>query len=302
MSNPYYREYGDYLLERFGCKVQKLTLDTDASCPNRDGTIGRGGCVYCSNAAFSPMAGNKLGVRDQLQRGKEFFARKYPEMKYLAYFQSHTSTHAGAESFLSACREAMSVDDIVGIIVGTRPDCMPQELLDELAEYNRRYCRVLIEYGMETAHDRTLERINRCHKHMDTIGAVERTHKAGIDCGVHLIFGLPGESREDMFRSVEALNCLPVTSVKFHQLQIVSGTRLAKDVAEGRERVDLFGIDEYVDFCCDVVGMLRKDIAIDRFTAQSPAEMLIAPRWGLKNHEFTALLHRRLRERSNSRM
>lgn len=298
--NEFYREYGDYLAERFEGKVQKLTIDTGASCPNRDGTLGRGGCVYCSNAAFSPMAGLKASVAEQLARSKEFFSRKYPNMRYLAYFQSHTATHAGADTFVRQCAEAASFDGVVGLIVGTRPDCMPEPLLKFLEELNGRI-PVMVEYGMESACDATLRRINRCHTHAQTAEAVHRTTAAGIDTGVHLIFGLPGEDDAEMMRSVDAVNELPVKFVKFHQLQIVRGTRLAKDVASGRETVKPFGIEEYIDLCCRVIARLRKDIAIDRFTAQCPADMLVAPRWGLKNHEFTARLQRRLRELANSR-
>ena len=298
--NQFYREYGDYLAERFEGKVQKLTIDTGASCPNRDGTLGRGGCVYCSNAAFSPMAGSQASVTEQLERGKAFFARKYPSMRYLAYFQSHTATHAGADTFIRQCDEAIAADGVVGLIVGTRPDCMPDALLKYLADVNGRM-PVMVEYGMESACDSTLRRINRCHTHTQIADAVRRTAEAGIDTGVHLIFGLPGEDEAEMLRSVAAVNDLPVKFVKFHQLQIVRGTRLAADVAAGRETVVPFGIDEYIDFCCKVISQLRKDIAIDRFTAQCPADMLIAPRWGLKNHEFTARLQRRLRELASSR-
>lgn len=299
--NPFYREYSDYLAGRFAGKVQKLTVDTGASCPNRDGTFGRGGCVYCSNSAFSPMAGSRATVAEQLEAGKAFFARKYPSMRYLAYFQSHTATHAGAALFLRQVEEAMGVAGVVGLVVGTRPDCMPDGVLGALAEINARRMPVMVEYGMESACDATLRRINRCHTHAATVDAVCRTARAGMDAGVHLIFGLPGESEEDMLRSVDAVSAMPVEFVKFHQLQVVRGTRLAADVAAGRECVVPFGVDAYVDFCCRVVGRLRGDIAIDRFTAQAPQDMLIAPRWGIKNHEFTSRLQRRLRELSSSR-
>lgn len=299
--NPFYEEYGDYLKERFGGKMQKLTVDTGASCPNRDGTLGRGGCVYCCNEAFSPMAGSRESVAAQLERGKGFFARKYPSMRYLAYFQSHTSTNAGADVFLRQVRQAMDVSGVAGIVVGTRPDCMPDDVLSELAHINRVHMPVLVEYGMESACDATLLRINRCHTHADTVDAVRRTADAGIDCGVHLIFGLLGEDEAAMLAAVDAVNAMPVRFVKFHQLQILRGTALARNVELGRESVRLFGLEEYVEFCCSVVGRVRAGIAIDRFTAQAPASMVIAPRWGLKNHEFRALLHRRLTELANSR-
>ena len=298
--NPYYREYSDYLAERFPGKVQKLTVDTYASCPNRDGTLGRGGCIYCNNESFSPMAGCREGVREQLNKSKLFFARKYPEMRYLAYFQGHTATHAGVERFIRQCNEAMEVDGVIGIIIGTRPDCMPDGLLEQLARINSEDMPVMVEFGMESACNATLERINRCHTHADTVNAVMRTHDAGMDVGVHLIFGLPGECENMMLSSVDAVNDMPVSFVKFHQLQIVRGTRLASMADAERGLVHLFGVEEYIEFCCKVVARLRPDIAIDRFTSQAPSDMLIAPRWGLKNHEFTARLQNRLRELSNS--
>ncbi len=282
--------------------MQKITIDTGAVCPNRDGTLGHGGCIYCSNDAFSPGRHRGESVTAQIEQGKAFFARKYPAMRYLAYFQSHTATHAAAGTFMSQVLEAAEVRDVAGIIVGTRPDCMPRELLDMLSDFNRRNMPLMIEYGMETSSNSTLARINRCHTHECTVDAVERTHKAGIDCGVHLIFGLPGEDRSVMLESVDAVNRLPVSFVKFHQMQIVCGTALARSVAEGREAAHCFNLDDYIDFCCTVIGKLRHDIAIDRFTAQCPASMLIAPKWGIKNYEFTAKLHRRLRELSSSRM
>lgn len=299
--NPYYREYSDYLAGRFEGKVQKITIDTGAICPNRDGTLGHGGCIYCSNDAFSPGTSRRESVAIQIEEGKRFFARKYPAMRYLAYFQSHTATHAGAEVFMAQVEEAAAVPGVAGIIVGTRPDCVPQNLLDRLAQFNGTRMPVMIEYGMESACDATLARVNRCHTHGCTVDAVTRTAAAGIDCGVHLIFGLPGEDRSTMLASVEAVNHLPVSFVKFHQLQIVRGTQLAHAVAEGKESASVFGLDDYIELCCDVIDLLRKDIAIDRFTAQCPPGMLLAPNWGIKNHEFTAILHRRLKELASSR-
>lgn len=291
--NPYYRDYADFLSERFEGKVQKLTVDAGFSCPNRDGSLGRGGCVYCNNKSFSPAPGAQKTISQQLEESKKFFARKYPTMKYLAYFQSYTNTYGNTPELMALYHEAIAVDDVVGLIIGTRPDCMPDDLLGELAELNREI-PVIIEYGAESSHDETLDRINRCHLWQDTVDAVYRTTNAGISTGLHLIMGLPGEDEEMMLTTVDRVSELPVDTVKFHQLQVIAGTRLAADLAAGREKIDEFSVGDYIDLCCKIIERLRPDIAIERFVSQSPGNLLISPRWGLKNYEFVNLLHRRL--------
>lgn len=295
--NPYYKDYSDFLAERFDGKVQKLTVDAGFTCPNRDGSLGRGGCIYCNNISFSPATGERhRSVTQQLQDGKRFFSGKYPDMKYLAYFQSYTNTYAAADDLMALYTEALEVDDVVGIIIGTRPDCLSDELLDRLAALNREKT-VIIEYGAESSHDATLEAINRCHTWSQTVDAVMRTHNAGLSVGLHFILGLPGESREMIFETIYRLNALPVDCVKFHQLQIINGTRLAAMYRTNPEIVSLFDVDTYVDLCSEIVNRLRDDIAIERFVSQSPDNLLIAPRWGLKNYEFTHRLYKHLDER-----
>jgi hypothetical protein len=293
--NKYYRDYADFLADIFDGKVQKISINAGLMCPNRDGTIGRGGCAYCNNQAFSPAYGN-VGARvaEQLEAGKQFFARKYPTMRYLAYFQSYTSTHGNIDALMSMYEEAAAVDDVVGIIIGTRPDCMPDDLLSRLSELNKRL-PVIIEYGAESSHNDSLERVNRCHTWQTTVDAVLRTHSAGLRVGLHFILGLPGESIEMMLETVDRINELPIDTVKFHQLQIVRNTRLGALYEAGQLDVHLFTVDEYVDLCVEIVHRLRKDIAIERFVSQSPDDLLIAPRWGLKNYQFTNLLNNKLK-------
>lgn len=291
---PYYKDYSDYLAEIFDGKVQKLSIDADFGCPNRDGTIGTGGCTYCNNRTFSPdFAKRKLDVSGQLAAGKKFFARKYPSMRYLAYFQSYTNTYDSPERLMQLYREALAVDDVVGLIIGTRPDCMPDELLEGLKELNTTQ-PVFIEYGAESSHNRTLELINRCHTWEQTVDAVKRTADAGLHVGLHLIMGLPGETTEMMLETIDRINELPVQTIKLHQLQIIRGTKLARDIADGLYSVTDFTVEQYIDLCCEVIRRLRKGIAIERFVSQSPANMLISPRWGLKNYQFTNLLHNKL--------
>jgi hypothetical protein len=293
--SKFYRDYADFLASLFDGKVQKISLNTGLICPNRDGTIGRGGCAYCNNQAFSPAYGSRgNAVTQQLEDGKQFFARKYPTMRYLAYFQSYTSTHGNISELMDVYAEAAAVPDVVGIIIGTRPDCMPNALLSRLAELNKRL-PVIIEYGAESSHDVSLERVNRCHTWQTTVDAVTRTHAAGLHVGLHFILGLPGETRAMMMQTIDRINTLPIDTVKFHQLQIVRHTRLAADYQAGNLDVHLFTVEEYVELCADIIRRLRPDIAIERFVSQSPDNLLIAPRWGLKNYQFTNLLLNRLR-------
>lgn len=287
-----YKDFSDFLNGHFRCKMQKLTVNAGFTCPNRDGTKGRGGCTYCNNQSFNPeYCATGLSVTEQLERGKEFFGRKYPDMRYLAYFQAYTNTHdADIDRLMGLYKEAVAVDKVDGVIIGTRPDCMPQHLLDRLGELPW----VMVEYGAETSHNVTLERVNRCHTWEDTVDAVIRTGEAAIPCGLHLIMGLPGESREMMLDTIDRVNELPVDTVKVHQLQLVRGTRMAKDVEEGLYDIPRFTAEEYADLCVEIVRRLRDDIAIERFVSQSPPELLIYPRWNLKNYQFTQLLKSKL--------
>lgn len=291
--NPYYRDFADFLAEQFpGTKMQKLAVNAGFTCPNRDGTKGRGGCTYCNNLSFNPgYCSPRLSVSEQIEAGRRFFARKYPDMRYLAYFQAYTNTHSDdIDRLMSLYEEALAADGVDGVIIGTRPDCMPDTLLARL----RKLPWVMVEYGAESSHNATLERINRCHTWEDTVDAVERTHAAGIPVGLHLIMGLPGETEEMMLRTVDAVGSLPVSTVKFHQLQLVRGTRMASDIEKGLYDIRRFTADEYAGLCVKIVRRLRPGIAIERFVSQTPADMLLYPRWGLKNYQFTNLLMRRL--------
>lgn len=290
-----YRDFADFLSEHFDCKVQKLAVNAGFTCPNRDGTKGTGGCSYCNNQSFNPAyCAPVRSVAEQLEEGKAFFGRKYPDMKYLAYFQAYTNTHSpDIDRLMGLYEEALAVDDVVGLIIGTRPDCMPQMLLDRLAALP---AWVMIEYGAESAHDATLEFVNRCHKWADTVDAVMRTKAVGIPCGLHLIMGLPGEDEEMMLATIDRVNELPVDTVKIHQLQLIRGTRMARDVEEGRYDIPRFTADGYAALCVKLLRRLRPDIAVERFVSQSPPDLLIYPRWNLKNYQFTNLLHNLLRE------
>lgn len=292
-----YNDFTGFLAGEFPFKVQKISVNAGFTCPNRDGTKGFGGCTYCNNQTFNPAyCRDDRSVTMQLEEGKRFFARKYPQMKYLAYFQAYTNTYGELELLKRMYEEALAVEGVVGLVIGTRPDCMPDSLLDYLEEVNRRTF-LLVEYGIESADDRTLERINRGHSFACTEDAVRRTAARGIRTGGHVILGLPGESREDLIKQAERLSELPLTTLKMHQLQLIRGTRMAHEYALHPEEFHLFSADEYIDLVIDYVEHLRPDLILERFVSQSPRELLIAPDWGLKNHEFTDRVKKRMKER-----
>lgn len=292
-----YNDFAGFLAGEFPFKVQKISVNAGFTCPNRDGTKGFGGCTYCNNQTFNPAyCRDDRSVTMQLEEGKRFFARKYPQMKYLAYFQAYTNTYGELELLKRMYEEALAVEGVVGLVIGTRPDCMPDSLLDYLEEVNRRTF-LLVEYGIESADDRTLERINRGHSFACTEDAVRRTAARGIRTGGHVILGLPGESREDLIKQAERLSELPLTTLKMHQLQLIRGTRMAHEYALHPEEFHLFSADEYIDLVIDYVEHLRPDLILERFVSQSPRELLIAPDWGLKNHEFTDRVKKRMKER-----
>lgn len=294
---PFY-DFSEYLKARFpDFKVQKISVNAGFTCPNRDGSKGRGGCIYCNNASFTPGYCDQFSsITNQIEEGKCFFARKYPTMRYLAYFQSYTNSYADIDIVISRYQEALSVPDVEGLIIATRPDCMPDEVLEYLQHVSKEKF-VFIEYGAESCNNAVLERVNRCHTWQDTVATVERTHKYGLDCGLHLILGLPTEARDSMMQSAKEVSLLPIKSLKLHQLQIIRGTHLAKEYATDPQIVHLYDIDEYILLVSDFIERLRPDIALDRFVSQCPPEFLIAPRWGIKNYEFTAKLIKSMQQR-----
>ena len=290
----YYNDFGSWIRKRFpDFRVQKISIDAGFSCPNRDGRISSGGCTYCDNRTFNPSyCDRRKSITEQLEEGKAFFGRKYPDMKYLAYFQAYTNTYAKVELLRQMYEEALLVEDVVGIVIGTRPDCVSDELLDYLEVLNRRTF-VLVEYGIESANDETLKRINRGHDFACCRDAVERTHARGILTGAHIIIGLPGEDAAESLRQAPIISSLPIDILKIHQMQIIKGTRLAQEYAEHPFHV--YTVEEYIDVIVKYIRLLRKDLVLERFVSQSPKELLVAPKWGLKNYEFTNLLNNKLK-------
>jgi radical SAM protein (TIGR01212 family) len=290
------RAFGDFLQTIFPFKVQKISINAGFTCPNRDGSKGKGGCTYCNNQTFSPQyTVNNKPVGQQLEEGIRFFSRKYPQMRYIAYFQSYTNTYDSLKNLLAKYYEALNHPGVVGMIIATRPDCMPDDLLDGLEKISHNYF-LLIEYGVESTCNQTLQRINRGHTYEEAVDAIQRTAARKIYTGVHLILGLPGESREMIISHADRISVLPITTVKLHQLQLIRNTPLARQVEEHPEIFHLYTVDEYIDLCIDFMKRLNPDFIIDRFVSQSPENLLIAPTWGLKNYEFTAKLMKRLKE------
>ena len=291
-----YKEFGTWLQAELGCKAQKLSVDAGLTCPNRDGTLGRGGCTFCDNRTFNPAYCRQGGsITDQLEAGKRFFSRKYPTMKYLAYFQSYSNSYGTLSHLKDLYEEALRVPDVVGLVIGTRPDCMPEALLEYLEELNRRTF-LLVEYGVESANEETLVRVNRGHTFAQARECIIRTAQRGIRVGVHMILGFPWETRSELIRQAQLIASLPITTLKLHQLQVIKGTQLAREYE--LHPWPLPTAEEYVDLVLEYISHLPPSLVLERFVSQSPPEYVIAPRWGLKNHEFSALVKKAIQKRS----
>ena len=303
MSEKYlrrYNSYTEYFRKQYGERVQKLTIDAGFTCPNRDGTVGSGGCAYCNNDAFNPSyCTPQKTIRQQLLEWIEFHKVRYRKAyRYLAYFQAYSNTYAPLEKLRALYNEALSVPDVMGIVIGTRPDCVDDEKLDYLAALSQTHY-VTVEYGMESCYNRTLQRINRGHTVEQSIQAIEATAARGIKAGTHLIFGLPGETRREMLDEAKIINQLPINTIKLHQLQIAKDTAFAAQYANDPGDFQLFGCDEYIDFVVQFLELLRPDIVVERFANEMPPRYLAGPGWGLiRNVELWRKLEQRLEERN----
>lgn len=284
MPHQIYNDYGAWMRRQFPFRVQKISTDAGFSCPNRDGHISHGGCTFCDNRTFNPSyCQPSKSITEQITEGKEFFRHKYPDMKYLAYFQAFSNTYATLDTLQRRYEEALSAEDVVGIVIGTRPDCVSDEILNYLESLNQQTF-MIVEYGIESVSDDTLRRVNRGHNFECSRRAIIETHNRGILTGAHIILGLPGESAEDNVRQADIISALPIDILKLHQLQIIRGTQLAAEYE--RQPFNLYTADEYIDLCRRYIERLRPDMVLERFVSQSPKELLVAPKWGLKNYEF----------------
>ena len=314
-----YNSFVGYFKRKYGERLQKIVLDAGFTCPNRDGKVGRGGCTYCDNAAFHPSYSTSgKSLHQQLDEGIEFHKVRYRTTEhYLAYFQSFSNTYAPLERLRELYGEALAHPDVVGIVIGTRPDCVDEEKLDYLADLNhgrvlkdwtrtlsgddvRTAPIVIVEYGIESCYNPTLERINRGHNFETACKAVKMTAERGIDVGAHFILGLPGETRQMMLDACSLINDLPLRSVKFHQLQIVKGTQMEKEYAQVPQDFERFSLDEYLDFFVEMLERLRPDLFIERFVGEVPPRFVNETPWGLiRNVELLRLLEARLQEKDS---
>lgn len=270
-------------------KLQKIMIDAGFTCPNRDGKVGTGGCSYCRTDSFSPAYCHG-DIARQLSEGKRFFSGKYPEMKYLAYFQAYSNTYAPLDVLRQRYEEALTVPEVVGLVIGTRPDCLSDEVLAYLSSLNITRTHVVLEIGVESFYDATLRRINRGHTAQDSLLAIRRSATAGLPVTIHLIIGLPGETRQMILDETEQINALPITAVKLHQLQILRGTRMLDDWQQHPSDFLSPTLEEYVSLLREFKHRLRPDITIERYASSAPSHLLVAPRWGLKPSQIEAMV------------
>jgi len=283
---------------QFQERVQKISVDAGFTCPNRDGTKGTGGCTYCNNHAFSPPYCHPAeSISSQLQKGIVFFSGKYPSMHFLAYFQSYSNTYAPLDILKKRYGEALRHPKVVGLVIATRPDCLEPEVLDYLADLSRS-CYIMLELGIESHLDATLEKINRCHTFQESVFTLKETRRRGIRTCAHMILGLPGEQKEQFLDQAKAVSRLPVDNLKLHQLQIHKDTLLEKQYRESPGDFHLFSADEYTELVVDYLERLNPGIIVERFISQAPPEWLVAPRLGIKNYAFVDRVNKKLEERN----
>ena len=292
-----YNNFSTYFRKRFSGRVQKVSIDAGFTCPNRDGSKGVGGCTYCNNKTFKPTYTElNNSVTKQVQEGVNFFSKKYKAIKFIAYFQAYTNSYAPLKNLKELYEEALQHPGIIGLVISTRPDSVSTELLDYLEKLSKKVY-VMVEFGLESHLDKSLQIINRCHSFEDSVWALEETAKRGINNCAHMILGLPGESRDDYLEQAKVISKLPVMNLKLHQLQIHKGTVLEKRYLQNPDQYKIFTVEEYIELVVDYLELLNPKIIVERFVSEAPANLLIAPKWGLKNFEFVAKVEKRLGER-----
>lgn len=293
-----------FLRKRFGCRVQKISLDAGLGCPNRDGRVGTGGCIYCNRLGSGTGAASRQTLEEQIEFGKKFLRRRYKASKFIAYFQSFSNTYGPVAALEALYRRALAVPDIVGLAIGTRPDCVPDDVLDMIAMIAglNRETYVYIEYGLQSIHDRTLQRINRRHDYGTFLDALARTRARGIDVCVHVILGLPGESREDMLATARAVAALHIQGriqgIKIHLLYVSRGTVLHEQFLRGEYKC--LELEEYAETVCDFLSVLPGSIVIHRVTGDPHKDEVIAPLWSLDKQSVRDQIERKFRERKEA--
>lgn len=295
-NNRRFNSYSGYFKKKFGERIQKVTINAGFSCPNRDGSMNSGGCTFCNNKAFNPSyCEPSKSVLQQINEGISFHAHRYGRAsRFLAYFQAFSNTYKPLEELKDIYNQALSHPDVIGIVVGTRPDCVDEEKLDYFAELSKSHY-VILEYGVESCYNETLKRVNRGHSYEKAVWAIEETAKRGINVGAHFILGLPGESQEMMIQQTQLINRLPLNTIKFHQLQIFKDTIMEQEYLEHPENFKFFGREEYIDFFIEILTRLRSDIVVERFAGEAPPRFHGGPAWGLtRNDELLIMLEKRL--------
>lgn len=296
--NRRYNDYPTYIKDKFGGRVQKISVNVGFTCPNRDGTKGTGGCIYCDNNTFKPgYCEPDKSISNQILKGISFFEEKYPDMQYMAYFQSYTNTYAPVNDLRQMYLEALEHPKVIGLIVGTRPDCINREIIEMLKEINQTI-PVTIEFGLESTNDETLKRINRCHTWQESVDAINLCNEYGIETGGHLILGLPGEDETTMLSHAGIISELPLKTLKLHQLQVTKNTVLAKQYRDNPSVVNLFTFETYLDLVIKFLEQLNPHLILERFVSTAPLDKLIAPKWNkMKNFEIVAKIEKELKKR-----
>lgn len=299
--NRRFNAYANYFRNQFGQRVQKLSINAGFTCPNRDGKVGNGGCTYCNNDAFNPSyCQPHKPVIQQIEEGIEFHARRYKRAEnYLAYFQAFSNTYAPLSQLKQIYNQALRHPLISGLVIGTRPDCMDEEKLEYFAELSQQKY-LIIEYGIESCYDKTLKRINRGHNFETLVKMLELTASKGIKTGGHLIFGLPGETKQEMLAEAEIISILPLNNIKFHQLQIIKGSMMETDYKLHSENYTFFQLEEYIEFMVDFLEKLNPAFVVERFAGEVPPRFLAGPGWGLiRNDQILQKIEKRLEEKDS---
>jgi len=299
LTGKRYLDYSSFIKSTFGERVQKISLDIGFSCPNRDGSKGYGGCTYCNNNTFNPdYCEPTKSIKEQLEQGIAFFGKKYKTQQYLAYFQAYTNTYSDLDSLKQLYEEALSVEGVIGLVIGTRPDCISEEIIDYLSFLSKKYF-ISLEFGVESTLNRTLENVNRCHTFKETKDTYQLCENKGFHLGAHLIIGLPGESKSELLNHAIEISKLPVNTLKLHHLQIVKNSVMEVQFKRNPKKFNLFTSEDYINFITDFIGYLRPDIIIERFISETPQNLLIAPKWNnLKNFEIVAKIDKKLTKKN----
>ncbi len=295
-----YNSYAAYFRRLFGSRVQKVAVNAGFTCPNRDGSISTGGCTFCNNSAFTPSYCQPTkSVTEQIAEGIEFHRRRYrTATRYLAYFQSFSNTYAPLEQLRALYDEALANPLVAGIVVGTRPDCVDEQKLDYFASLAENHY-VTLEYGIESCNDAVLASVNRGHDFATAERAVRMTAERGIHCGAHFILGLPGQSDEELIAQTDIINTLPLTTVKFHQLQVFRGTTMAEQYDRAPEQFRFWTVEQYIELFSEILSRLRPDIVVERFASEAPPRYHYGRNWGLvRNETLWMMLEKRLLEKS----